>query len=496
MKSILEIVGGGVACVDFDLDGHCDLFFPGGGTLDPERRLIEGAASRLLRGTGSWSWTEVTSPTGTAITDMYSHGATAADFNHDGFIDLLVYGYQGVRLMRNQGDGTFQDVTTEVGLDQAPWTTAAAWGDLTGNGMLDLYLGSYVQWDFQTHVTCPTSDGRADVCSPNAFAPSEDQLFRCLADGSFESANDLVGTNLDGRALGVLVARLDGRPSPSIFVANDLSANFLLSPNGDGVYLETGVAAGVAVDDSGNANGSMGVALLDFYGNQRFDLIVTNFEHEQIALYRNDGDRLFQHASRDVALNTLDAAVVGFGVVAADWDGDGNEDVLLTSGHVQYFPDRGEVRQEPVLLRNVRGQFLQRQRPQCRYFHRKSCGRGLAVADLDNDGDPDVVVTHLFEPPVILESVAKPHQPWLRLELIGTESPRTPIGAIARISVGGKTMSRQLVGGGSYLSQSQPELFFRWPSGDSATVQIDWPSGRQTRFENVPARQRLLLVEP
>ncbi len=240
----------------------------------------------------------------------------------------------------------------------------------------------------------------------------------------------------------------------------------------------------------------MGIALLDFEGNQRFDLLVTNFEHEEIALYRNEGGSLFRHSSRDVGLNTLNAPVIGFGVVAADFNGDGREDVLLTSGHVQYLANHGEIRQEPVLLRNIRGRHFRRHQPQCKYFHRKSCGRGLAVADLDNDGDPDVIITHLLEPPVMLENLSDTSKPWLRVQLVGTQSPRTPIGTVVTVSVGDHQIMRELYGGGSYLSQSQADLFFRWPQGEAIEVLVDWPSGQQQRLTHVEPRQSLLLVEP
>ena len=496
MNTILEIVGGGVACIDFDRDGSCDLFFSGGGTLDPGTRRVSGAPSTLLRGQPGLRWQDVTASAGVLLDDLYSHGVAGTDFNQDGFVDLLVYGYQGVRLLCNQGDGTFRDVTQDAGLDETSWTTAAAYGDLDGDGWPDLYLASYVNWDFDTHVVCPTPDGRPDVCSPNAFDGSPDQILRGSATGRF-SKMSLEDPPAPGRGLGVIIARAAAETGPFAFVANDQSANFLFAGGPAGRLSEQGFLAGVAVDAAGNANGSMGIALLDFDGDRRFDLVVTNFEHEQIALYRNEGDTMFRHASRDVGLNTIDAAVVGFGVVAADWDGDGYEDLLLTSGHVQYHPDRGEIRQEPVLLRNLGGRAVRRERPSCGYFHRKSCGRGLALGDFNNDGSPDVVVTHLFEPPVVLQSVPDPDHDWLRLELVGTESPRDPVGAIATLFFeDGTTQSRQHVAGGSYLSQSQQELFFRWRGQSIRSLQIDWPSGRQSRHESLTPRTRTQIVEP
>ena len=512
MTSILEIVGGGVACFDYDADGLCDLYFAGGGTIDPDNRRVEGVAGRLMRGEARWDWRPVEAEAGAVVDSFYTHGASVADFNHDGWPDMLVYGYRDVRLLRNQGDGTFRDVTRSAGLGEAPWTTGAAWGDLDRDGILDLYLASYVEWNFDTHNVCPAPDGAADVCSPNAFAGSRDHVYLGSADGRFIEIPHPSGRMLEDRALGVVAARLSEDPAIHFAVTNDLSANYLLRLNDQGNLAESGVAAGIAVDRLGNPNGSMGIAVTDLQNDGRFDLVVTNFEHEEIAYYRNLGGLTYRHASRDVGLSTLQARVVGFGVVASDFDGDGWEDVLLTSGHVHYHPDRGEMPQEPLLLVNRRGERLSRVIPSCDYFRKRRVGRSLATADLDRDGDADVLVTHLLSPPVVLENVSgedavagsgsQPH--WLALRLVGRDSPRTPIGAVAEVTVGERTLYRQQVGGGSYLAHSESELLVRWPAdpgdrgrnADSADVVVSWPSGRQSRINDVQPNRRILIVEP
>jgi hypothetical protein len=497
MNAIIEIVGGGVACIDYDLDGTCDLFFPRGGTLDPERRVVKGVPSVLLRGDVGWSFHDVSSAAQATVEDLFTHGATAADQNHDGFVDLLVYGYRGVRMLRNQGDGTFQDVTGEVGLVNAPWTTAAAWCDANEDGVLDLYLGSYVAWDFTTHRVCATPAGIPDVCGPNAFEGGVDSFYLGVDEGAFvEDSASLVG-RFKYKALGVLAARFEAGEGVSIFVANDITPNLLFRQRRDSSGLEEiGVESGVALDGMGIANGSMGVALLDLDGNQRFDLMVNNFEHELIAFYKNEGGSFFRYVSREVGLSTLAARVVAFGIVAADFDGDGDEDVMITSGHVHYHPNSGDMRQPPVVLEHQPGGRLVRCLPSCEYFHQRHVGRGLANADFDDDGDPDVVITHLFEPPVILENTQGNLHSWLRVRLIGRKSARTPIGAIVTVTHGERKMSRQLFGGGSYLTQHQQELFFGWPTAQEVDVVVQWPSGQVTHLEGVAPRQRLVLLEP
>ncbi len=496
MCAILEIVGGGVTCLDYDLDGYCDLFFPGGGTIDPERKIVSGVPSTLLRGGPNWSLSKVDAAARATVDDLYTHGAVAADYNHDGFVDLLVYGYRGVRLLRNQGDGTFLDVTREAGLTGAPWTTGAAWCDLDGDGLLDLYCGSYVAWDFATHRVCPTRDGKPDVCSPNAFDGGTDALYRGSDDGTFVNDSKTLVGQFKGKALGVLAARFEANEGISIFVANDATPNLLFRQPKDAELEEVGVVSGVAVDGMGSPNANMGIALIDLDGNQRFDLLVNSFEHEQIAFYRNEGSSSFRFASRDIGLSILNARVVGFGIVAADFDNDGDEDAMLTSGHVQYHPDSGDIRQPTVLLENTSGHTLKRIMPSCDCFHVPSVGRGLAVADFDNDGDLDVIITHLFAPPTILENSGSAPNSWLRIRLIGKTSTRTPIGAIVTVKLGDKVMARQLFCGGSYLSQSQQELFFGWQGSGKPEVAVQWPSGNVSKLQHVEPRQQLVIVEP
>lgn len=494
--TILEIVGGGVGCLDYDLSGQVDLFFAGGGQIDAVGRTVRGVASKLYRLHEGIRLSDVSAATHAAVDDLYTHGMTSADFDNDGFLDMLVYGYPGVRLLHNQGDGTFRDETDLAGLGCVNWVTAASWIDLERDGCLDLYLASYVDWSLEKNIVCPGSSGLDDVCSPNAYASVVNKAYRSLGDGVFMPDPDRFLGTYFGKTLGVLAAKFDPRDDVNLYVANDLMANFLLRRQTDHKYEEQGMTAGVALDALGVANGSMGLALLDFNLDQRFDIFVTNLQNELMALYLNEGQTLFRHSSRPAQLNIAQAKVVGFGVVAVDFDCDGDEDVLLTSGDVHYKPDKGSMQQLPLLIENNQGKNFRHCLPACDFFDEPAVGRGLASADLDNDGDLDIVETKLFGAPVILENTRQNDNSWLRIGLVGTESARTPIGTVATLTVDERVMVRQLYGGGSYLSQSEQVLSFGWPENTAAKLSIQWPSGRLTDIQDVAANQRMLLVEP
>ena len=491
--TILEIVGGGVSCFDYDLDGNLDLLFAQGGSIHADTKTVSGLESKLLRGSGDWDFEDRTQFAHLTSSKIYAHGASCADFDHDGFPDALVYGYGGIRLFRNMGDGTFDDVSETAIPEQPQWVTAAAWLDLDSEGFLDLYLAGYVQWDFDTHIVCPAPDGQPDVCSPMPFRGVQNLTLRNDVQDTFSTANFLK-VDTDAKTLGVLAAEFQSGEGIGLYVANDQVTNFLFTQTQDG-FREYGMISGTAVDDQGVANASMGLALLDFNNDRLFDIFVTNFEHEQMALYVNQGENFYEHASRRVGLNTPKAKGVGFGVVAADFDGDGDEDIIFNNGHVQYYPDSGPMQQTPVYLENLEGRRVAPRSPKCKFFQEPAVGRGLATADFDRDGDLDLVSTRLFGPPVLIENRCQRSMQWLSVTLVGTQSPRTPIGATIDLDTGNRVMSRQIYSGGSYLSQSEQRLHFAWREEvPSVDLLVRWPNRHQQKLTIAPC-QSLTIVE-
>ena len=497
LNSILEIVGGGVGCIDYDCDGYVDLLFAGGGTINATEKRIDGVNCQLLRGGADWGFSNISVDVHLDTTRLYSHGITAADFDQDGFEDVLIYGYGGVVLLRNQGDGTFRESSIVDGLAKAGWVTAATWIDLNGDYDLDLYFGSYVDWDIDKNQVCRDRKGQPDVCSPNAFKGSRNTVFLSNGDGTFQLSADTVQTDQPSKTLGVVAAEFHRGQGVGLYVANDLIANFLFSRRGER-YEEHAFASGVAVDDEGVANGSMGLALLDFNLDRQFDLFVTNFEHEKMGLYINAGVDLFHYESRKAGLNRADLKRVGFGVVAADFDGDADEDIVFTSGHVNYHPDSGDMRSLPAYLQNEAGKTFTTCAPSGSFFSDPTVGRGLATADLDNDGDLDLVGTSLFGPPSLVENMHLPGKHWLTVQLIGTIASRTPIGSTVELTVGTRVMARQLYGGGSYLSHSQSRLHFAWPVESTAgdvVLDVHWPDGSTTDSLSVKPGQNIVVIQ-
>ncbi|MBC8116216.1 MAG: CRTAC1 family protein [Candidatus Saccharimonas sp.] len=483
-NAILESLGGGVGLFDYDLDGRLDLFLPGGGDFGPAVS-VSGRASALFRQVGGGRFENASQPAGISVARQYSHGVAIADYDNDGFPDALVTGYGGVTLWHNGGDGTFDEITNLCGLTDRSWSSSAGWGDLDGDGVLDLYLAHYVDWSPTNHPPC-TSSSRdvADVCPPRKFEGLDDSVFLGNGDGTFRDGTHEVGLKPDGKGLGVVLADLDHDGDLDVYVANDTVDNFLYVNDGRGHFAETGLSSGTAVDDKGNPNGSMGVGVLDFDGDGLLDLWVANYEDETFALYRNEDHALFRHCSSQVGLGALGTLLVGFGTVCGDFDGDGDEDIAVANGHVIHHPKNAPVKQEPLVLLNDHKKRLVRATfPEGTYLATPHTGRGLATGDLDNDGDLDLLFVNTNEPAAVLLNSGSPSGRWLKLQLVGTASNREAIGARCVIRTSDGTQLRHRYGGGSYLSSSDRVVHFGIANGAILeSIEIHWPSGVVTKW--------------
>ncbi len=490
--TILESVGGGVAMIDFDGDGLLDLFFTGGGYFDGQQ--VKGHPCKLYKNLGNWKFRDVTAEVGLDKIDFYTHGVAVADYDKDGWPDLLVTGYGRVALFHNEPLGSgrrFVDVTAKAGLNDTSWSTSAGFADLTGSGYPDLYICHYVNWSFANNPVCKGKGGvDRDVCPPQQFKPLIHALYRNNGDGTFRDVTKEQKLRDDGCGLGVVFADFNGDGRPGIYVANDATNNHFYLNRGDKLE-EKGLIAGVAVDEHGMYNGSMGVDVADYDGSGRASLFVTNFQGEVHALYQNLGKERFAYQSPVAGLSALSRHYVGFGTAFVDVDNDGWEDLFIVNGHVLRKPLGSTLKQKQLLLRNTesRGRrvfqdYSKRGGP---YFATPAVARGIAVGDLDNDGWPDVVISNTNGPAVLLRNEAFIGNParWLGIKLVGYEN-RDITGTTLVLEGNSHRLTRFVKGGGSYLSSSDRRVLFGLGTTEQfKRLTVKWSWGKEQTWDNL-----------
>ncbi|MFN9551623.1 MAG: FG-GAP repeat domain-containing protein, partial [Pirellulaceae bacterium] len=375
--SIIESLGGGLAAFDYDCDGHVDLAYAEGGRFRAEQKEVVGLPGWLYQGLGDWRFRPVLQQSRLDLSRHYQHGVHVSDFDNDGFPDLLVTGYGGLQLWHNVGDGTFQEVASVVGLVDPNWSSTAAWGDLEGDGDLDLLVAHYADWSFDNNPPCVVR-GVRDVCGPRDFRGVDHLFFRNLGDGRFEPMpKGFLAPG--GRGLGVLASDLDADGDTDWYVANDEEANYLYRNEGDGRLTEIGLRSGTALDDAGTPDGSMGVGVGDYNNDGKFDLFVTHYETETCALYSQSSRLNFLHMSRRTNVTAMGSLFVGWGVVFNDYDLDGDEDLVTVNGHAVRQSQLAPVDQLPVLLENLNGKsFRMAGELAGSFFQKPVSARGLA----------------------------------------------------------------------------------------------------------------------
>jgi enediyne biosynthesis protein E4 len=493
--AIVETLGSGVAIVDIDGDTWPDLLFAMGGALTKDER-IEGSTLRLLRNHNGETFADCSDVASVDSQRLYSHGLFATDYDQDGWPDVLITGYGGVLLYHNQGDGTFQEVAAEAGIQTNLWATGAAWGDMNGDGLDDLYVANYVDWSFSNHPVCEGFSGERDVCSPASFDAQNDIILTNLGNGKFRpDAGSAVPVD-PGKGLAVLAGDVDLDGDVDLYVANDTTPNFLFLNDGTGVFQEAGIASGTAFGSRATADGSMGVELADLTLNGRPDIWVTNYEHQNFALYRNDAPGVYQHVSDRIGVSAVGTVYVGFGTAAADLDLDGDEDIIVANGHVMQQSRNSPLRQLPLLFRNEAGKAFDNVAESAgSWFQTPHRGRGVAIADLNRDGSIDVVITHCNEPTAVLKNDTPPVGRLASVRLVGVTSARNPVGAALQLKTDRMTQFRCVRNGNSFLSTSEPLSYFALLPGDSnAELTVNWPAGSAQNCGTVKAGN-VIIVE-
>jgi hypothetical protein len=567
--AILESLGGGVALFDYDGDGLLDIFVTGGGYYDgPDKKEIKGYPCRLYKNLGNFKFRDVTKEVGLDTVGgkpwFYTHGAAVADYDRDGFRDLLVTGYGRVALFHNEPDENapggrrFVDVSEKSGLLKGGhiWATSAAWADFDGDGYPDLYICQYVNWSFDPklgiHPMVDTKHGKRegckgyrpgieqDVCPPKTFESRPHRLYRnngghTFTDVSKEAGLRTVRTEADyekldyldanvqktlrdadarkdyGKGLGVVVLDVNGDHKPDIYVADDTTNKLLYlnrSTPGHFRFEEVGLECGVAVNEQAQADGSMGVDGGDPFGSGRPALWVTNYERETHGLYRNEGSAderpgsryFFQFATSLAGINAaFRQDYVGWGTGFVDLDNHGWEDLVISNGHVIRFPDpRIGIQHPAFLLRNKGGgHFENVSALGSTYYQQKHCARGLAIGDLNNDGLPDLVISHVNEPIAVLRNISTAGNHWLGVELRGKER-RDVVGARVTLEAGGRTQARFAKGGCSYASTPDRRLVFGLGQETKVgRLTVEWPTGepREQSWENLPLDRYWRVVQ-
>ena len=501
-KRMFEYTGGGVAAIDYDLDGWCDVYFTQGTTWPPNRSNQE-YLDVLFRNIAGQFMQDVTSKIGIRDTG-FGQGVAASDYDNDGFHDLYVANVDGNRLYHNNGDGTFSDVTMASGLGAHPhWTTSCMVADLNGDSLPDVYDVTFLVGDDVFSRICRGDDGKPRSCAPAGFTAAPDHAFMNQGDGTFREMTQQWGFDVpNGDGLGIVAGDFDGSGEISLFVGNDGRPNFFFVPetttNGQVHWIEIGVVSGLAYDDSGAAQASMGIAAGDANNDGRLDLFVTNFYNESDTLYINQGARSFTARARSMGLRDPSWSMLGFGSQFLDADRDGWEDLILVNGHVDDFTHKQiPYKMRPQFYQNQRTRFVERFGKDIgSFFDEPRLGRGLARLDWNRDGLNEVAISHIGDPAALLTNRTKKAGRGVGLKLVGTTRSRDAIGTRVTIMGSGIQLTRQLTAGDGYQATNEHRLDFGLADeANEVEISIHWMGGKMESYKVVPTDREYIAVE-
>lgn len=492
-----EIQGPGVAVIDYDRDGDLDLYFVQGGALGqestdtpPRDRLYRNDLATGEDGSPAIVLTDVTDQSGIEAT-QYGMGVAAADIDNDGWTDLYLTIFGRNELWRNNGDGTFSEIAAQAGVDDHRWSHSAAFFDYDRDGLLDLFVVNYVEYRLAGHKECPDATGTPDYCGPMAYRPAEDSLYRNLGNRRFERVNVGAGITAPASGLGVVTADFDANGWPDVYVANDDMANQLWLNQGNSRFVDEALIRGTAVNSQGEAEASMGVDAADFDGDGDEDLFITHLREETNTLYVNDGDGFFMDRTIGAGLAAPSIGLTGFGTAFVDFDNDGWLDLPVVNGAVRAiqtatgdhdsFPYK-----QPNRLFKYSGSKFEDVSADAPDFIEPGVSRGLAVGDIDNDGDTDLVIAHDHGDARLLINKGADGQHWLGLQLTGANG-RDMLGARAvLVHPDGSRMWRRARSDASFLSANDPRVLFGLGATQTAsTVEIHWPDGSTEVWNNL-----------
>ena len=495
-KYLPETLGPGCAFFDYDNDGWLDILLVNGMDWPGHRR--GRSTPHLYRNNRNGTFTDVTRAAGLDI-EMYGMGVAIADYDNDGFADILITAVGQSRLLHNTGRGTFVDVTAKSGLGgRSGFGTSALWFDYDRDGLLDLFICNYVQWSAGHDVFCSVDGRDKSYCTPEAFHGSTCWLFRNRGDGTFEDVTAKSGIfDTTSKSLGVAMLDYDHDGWPDLLIANDTQPNKLYRNLRDGRFEDVAVEAGVAFSDDGKARAGMGVDVADFDNSGAPGIAITNFDDEMVAMYSPDRVGVYSDVALRNGVGQASRRRLGFGCMFADLDLDGRLDLVVVNGHidetVRNINGNHGYAQAPHLFLNTalntgKSEFRDIATQVGGGFATPKVARGLAVGDFDNDGDVDLLITTNGGPPWLYRNDVSNGNHSFQLRLRGTKSNRDAIGAVVRIMTPEGPQSRMVKTGSSYLSQSELALTFGLGRRQSADrLVVEWPSGATQDFRNLRA---------
>jgi enediyne biosynthesis protein E4 len=502
-KYLIETMGSGCGWIDYDQNGLLDLY------------LVNGAATRvhtpkrpprsaLYRNNGDGTFTDVTAKAGVGAEGLFGMGVAVGDYDNDGFPDLLVLGYGRSILYHNNGDGTFTDVTAKAGVaNSGLWASSAAWFDYDNNGHLDLVIANYVDWSPDRNFYCgDRGPGMRSYCHPDDFHGQPPTLYHNNGDGTFSDVSKSSGVGLKGgNGLGVVTFDYDNDGWQDIFIANDHMPNYLFHNNRDGTFHEVGYLSGVAVSGDGQFEAGMGTDAADTTGQGRMDLIVGHLDMQLARIYQNLGDGTFDDNTFRSKISYATYHISTFGARLMDYDNDGARDLFLANGHVldnieRYHADTSYAEPKLMVRNTGHGIFENVSDQLGPDFQSPRVSRGAAIADFDNDGDLDILVNNCGEAPQLMRNDGGNTKRWLEILLIGTKSNRDAVGARVKVTAGDLTLYDQRKGGMSYQSAQDPRLHFGLGQHTEIdSIEIFWPSGATTKFSSLKSDQILAIEE-
>jgi len=500
--TIVQTSGGGVAAIDYDRDGWCDLYFTQGGS--DLSLLQQSAMDAIFRNLNGKAFQELSATVGISE-DGFSQGVSVGDFNNDGFADLYVANVGRNRLLRNNGDGTFMDVTEEAGLEATGWTTSCAIADLNGDGNPDLFNVRYARGPDITTRVCRDSDGQPGVCRPTLFPAETDLLALSHGNGTFLELCEEVGLNLpDGRGFGLVVADFNADRKLDVFVANDQTANFMLiqahSESGELHYTEEAIFYGVGFDRDGFPQACMGIASGDVNDDGRTDLLVTNFANESNTLYESQPHGGYLDTTREAKLRDAGFQMLGFGAQFLDADLDGRLDLVVMNGHILDSPETGRpASMRPQFFRGLtNGSFAESTgATQDDFFQRPRIGRGLCVLDWNRDGRTDFAASLIDGNAAVVSNRTTNVGNWLSLDFVGVQCSRDAIGVtVAATRPDGTTRNWQNTAGDGFATSNERRMHLGLGTASEVMkLEIRWPSGKSQEFLNIPGNTHWTAVE-